>query len=374
MLKKITFVLVLIITLGLLIFFLISTKKAQFEAMAAAGENAGPWPETVSTFIVEEQVWENQLEAVGSIEPVQGVDLEAEIPGIVKSINFENGQRVEAGDLLVQLDVNVEQAQLKAAEATASLAEVELTRSKRLISTGSITQSQLDKAIADYASANANVENLKAVIARKTIRAPFSGEVGIRQINLGQYVPQGAPIVSLQANETVFANFTLPQQALAKIRTGMEVSLLSDVFPNQSFTGSITAISPQVDPVTRTVEVQATLENPEKLLRAGLFVRVSVNLPEKTTVIVVPATAILYAPYGNSIFVVKEGDPDGNVVEQNLIRIGEHKGDFVSILKGLELGNEVVSAGAFKLRNGSKVIINNDLAPKPELEPTPDNT
>ncbi|MGJ8652554.1 MAG: efflux RND transporter periplasmic adaptor subunit [Opitutaceae bacterium] len=379
MLKKIIFVIALFITLGLVTFFLIGTKLAQFSAMAENGTNAGPWPESVSTFVVEEQTWMNHLEAVGSIEPVQGVNLEAEIPGVVKTINFENGQDVKVGDLLVQLDVNVENAQLKAAEATARLADVEFERSNKLRKTGSVTQSQLDSAIADQEKAKADVENLKAVIARKTIRAPFSGEVGIRQINLGQFVPQGAPIVSLQSNDQVFVNFTLPQQALAKVRTGMDVILSSDVYPDETFTGKLTAISPQIDPITRTVEIQGTLNNHKGFLRAGQFVRVKVALLEKNTVIVVPSTAIRYAPYGNSIFIVEEaknkaGEPTGHQVKQSFIRIGEQKGDFVSITKGLEIGDEVISAGAFKLRNGSGVVINNALAPKPELAPTPDNT
>lgn len=379
MLKKILFVIALFITLGLVTFFLIGTKLAQFSAMAENGENAGPWPESVSTFIVEEQIWMNSLEAVGSIEPVQGVELEAEIPGVVKTINFENGQNVKVDDLLVQLDVTVENAQLKAAEATARLADVEFERSNKLRKTGSVTQSQLDSAIADQEKAKADVENLKAVIARKTIRAPFSGEVGIRKINLGQFVPQGAPIVSLQSNDQVFVNFTLPQQALAKVSTGMKVTLFSDVYPDETFTGKLTAISPQIDPITRTVEIQGTLDNPKGFLRAGQFVRVKVALPEKNTVIVVPSTAILYAPYGNSIFIIEEakneaGEPIGHQVKQSFVRIGDQKGDFVSITKGLQVGDEVVSAGAFKLRNGSGVVINNELAPKPELAPTPDNT
>jgi membrane fusion protein (multidrug efflux system) len=379
MLKKILFVAALIISLGLVVSFLVGTKGAQFAAMGEASKNAGAWPESVSTFEVAEQTWSNSLKAVGSIEPVQGVTLEAEIPGLVKSIHFTNGQKVEAGDLLVQLDVGVEQAQLRAAEASAQLATVELTRSERLLKTGSVTQSQLDRAIADEAGAQANVENLKAVIARKTIRAPFSGMLGIRQVNLGQFVPQGFPIVTLQSNDQVFVNFTLPQQALAQLQEGMVVELQSDVHPDSAFTGKVTAISPQVDPITRTVEVQGTLDNAEGKLRAGLFVRVSVNLPEVYTVTAVPSTAIMYAPYGNSVFIVEEaeneaGESVGLQVRQSLIKIGDRRGDFVSILKGLDVGEKIVSAGAFKLRNGSSVVVNNDLAPQPKLAPTPNNT
>jgi membrane fusion protein (multidrug efflux system) len=377
--KKVIFGISLAAGLGLVLLILLGTKALQFGAMAEAGKNGGPWPEAVSTFIVEQQIWEQSLSAVGSIEPIQGIELEAEAPGIVKAINFENGESVEKDALLVQLDVQVERAQLRAAEAIARLAEVEYERAKTLRSSGSVTQSQLDRAIADQEKAIAEVENLKAVIDRKTIRAPFTGKVGIRQINLGQYVPQGATIVSLQANEKVFVNFTLPQQALARIKTGMTVELTSDVYQGKVFTGEITALSPQLDPITRTVEVQGTLDNQEGLLRAGLFVRVNVALPEQNEVLVVPSTAILYAPYGNSVFKVETaideaGNETGLVVKQHFVRIGERRGDFIAIKKGLEAGDQIVSAGAFKLRNNSSVMINNDLAPEPKLDPTPDNS
>ena len=377
--KKVIFGISLAAGLGLVLLILLGTKALQFGAMAEAGKNGGPWPEAVSTFIVEQQIWEQSLSAVGSIEPIQGIELEAEAPGIVKAINFENGESVEKDALLVQLDVQVERAQLRAAEAIARLAEVEYERAKTLRSSGSVTQSQLDRAIADQEKAIAEVENLKAVIDRKTIRAPFTGKVGIRQINLGQYVPQGATIVSLQANEKVFVNFTLPQQALARIKTGMTVELTSDVYQGKVFTGEITALSPQLDPITRTVEVQGTLDNQEGLLRAGLFVRVNVALPEQNEVLVVPSTAILYAPYGNSVFKVETaideaGNETGLVVKQHFVRIGERRGDFIAIKQGLEAGDQIVSAGAFKLRNNSSVMINNDLAPEPKLDPTPDNS
>jgi len=374
MLKKLIFSFVLLAAIALILAVVIGTKVLQFGAMAEAGKNAGPMPDSVSTFVAEEQIWIQELSAIGSIEPTQGVALEAEVPGIVKEINFENGQTIEAGDLLVQFDVSIEKAQLKAAEATARLADIEYERTKTLRASGSVTQAQLDRALADQEKSKAEVENLKAVIDRKTITAPFAGMVGIRQINLGQYVPQGAPIVNLQSNEKVFVNFTLPQQSLALIKVGIPLKLTSDVYPKREFEGVITAISPRLDPITRTIEVQGTLENQEGYLRAGLFVRVRVQLPEKMNVLVVPSTAILYAPYGNSIFIVDD-DPEseGQIVKQHFIRIGERKGDFVSIKEGLKAGDTVVSAGAFKLRNGSKVTVNNDIAPEPKIAPTPKN-
>ena len=347
--------------------------------MEDAGKRMGPMPESVSTFIAERQSWVDSLQAIGSVEPVQGVRLDAEVAGVVRAINFENGQQVEAGDLLVQLDIEVEQAQLRSNEAIARLAEVEFKRASTLRESGNVPQSQLDRAIADLEKTKADVENVKAVIDRKTIRAPFSGRVGIRQMNLGQYVSQGAPIVTLQSDEQVFVNFTLPQQAIARIAPGMQVSLSSDVYPDRTFKGSLTAISPQIDPITRTVKVQGTLDNPDGLLRAGLFVKVTVTLPVKNEVLVVPATAIVYAPYGNSIYKIESQVDEASgarstVAKQSFIRIGKRTGDFVSVLEGLEVGDEVVSAGAFKLRNGIQVIINNDMAPAPKLTPEPKNS
>lgn len=377
--KKLIFGAIILLGVALALFFIFSTKKAQFAAMAEAGASMVPPPVSVSTYIASQQVWEESLQAIGSVEPVQGVALEAEIPGIVSMINFENGQFVNAGDLLVQLDIKVEQAQLRAAEATARLAVLENERAKKLRESGSVPQSQLDSSSADVEKANAEVDNFKAIISRKTIHAPFSGKVGIRQINLGQYVPQGAPIVTLQADEQVFVNFTLPQHTLSKLSTGIEIALKSDAYPDKNFTGTITAISPQIDPRTRTIQLQGTLDNPDGLLRAGLFVRVEAKLPTKQTVLVVPATAINYAPYGNSIYKVVEKVDEASgesqlIAEQHFIRIGKHKGDFVSVVDGMSEGDEVVSAGGFKLQNGATVMINNDLKPKAELNPNPDNT
>jgi membrane fusion protein (multidrug efflux system) len=377
--KKIIFGVSIFGSLALVLLFVVGTKKLEFKAMEDDGKRMGPMPESVSTFIAERQSWVDSLQAIGSVEPVQGVRLDAEVAGVVRAINFENGQQVEAGDLLVQLDIEVEQAQLRSNEAIARLAEVEFKRASTLRESGNVPQSQLDRAIADLEKTKADVENVKAVIDRKTIRAPFSGRVGIRQMNLGQYVSQGAPIVTLQSDEQVFVNFTLPQQAIARIAPGMQVSLSSDVYPDRTFKGSLTAISPQIDPITRTVKVQGTLDNPDGLLRAGLFVKVTVTLPVKNEVLVVPATAIVYAPYGNSIYKIESQVDEASgarstVAKQSFIRIGKRTGDFVSVLEGLEVGDEVVSAGAFKLRNGIQVIINNDMAPAPKLTPEPKNS
>ncbi len=371
--KKIIFSLLLIGALILSIAGIFGTKALQFKTMGEAAEGMVAPPETVSTFVVEQQTWTESFRAVGSIEPIQGVLLETEIAGVVESINFQNGQKVEVGALLVQLDVEVERAELRAAQAQARLAEVELERAQRLRKSGNVPQSDLDRALSEEERTKAQVENLQARIDRKTIRAPFTGQVGIREINLGQYVPAGAPIVALQANEKVYANFTLPQQALDKIETGLEIKLSSDVYPDRIFEGSLTAISPEIDAATRSVALQGTFDNPDALLRAGLFVRVEVSLPYTSKVNVVPATAILYAPYGNSVYKIEESE-NGKVARQHFISIGERKGDYVSVVKGIEVGDVIVSGGAFKLRNGISVTINNDLAPEPKLDPKPNNS
>jgi len=372
--KKFLFSFALITGVALVLVLVFGTKALQFRAMGEAAEaGGGPPPQTVSTFTVEQQTWTRSIRAVGSVEPTQGVVLETEAAGLVQAINFVNGQTVEVGDVLVQLDVKVEQAELNAATALASLAEVELERAERLRESGNVPQSDLDRAIAEQAKTQADMENIRARIARKTIKAPFTGRVGIRTINLGQFLPVGAPIVALQANEQVYVNFTLPQQALGKIASGLPLTLNSDAYPDASFEGTVTAISPQIDPSTRSIQVQGTLDNPEGLLRAGLFVRVEVALPQKDVVTVVPATSILYAPYGNSIYKIESGE-NGLVATQHFVRTGSRRGDFVSIEGGVEIDDQVVSAGAFKLRTGSSVTINNELAPTPKLDPTPDNS
>ena len=379
MARKVIFALFVFGGLFFVLLFLIGTKWLQFKEMAEAGENMQPPPESVSTSFAERQVWPRHLHGIGSIEPVKGVRLDAELPGIVSEINFQNGQEVNAGDVLVQLDVAPEAALLRSDKANAQLARIELERAQKLRATNSVAQSELDRAQANYDIALAQVKNTEAIIEQKTIRAPFKGRVGIRQINLGQYLSSGSPIVTIQSYDTVFVNFTLPQQTIGQVETGMQLTLESDAYPGRIFTGQLTAISPQVDTVTRTIELQGTLDNPDGLLRSGLFVDVTLTLPEIDEVVVIPATAIMYAPYGNSIFkVYKETDEaTGQTiakVKQSFIRIGRRKGDFVSVLEGMEAGDEVVSAGAFKLRNDVNVSIENELAPSPELNPTPDNS
>lgn len=375
MTKRILFIFAFLIFMGIGLTALIGTKMTQFSAMAAAAEMMVPPPTTVSTFAAEKQTWGKSLRAVGSIEPIQGIVIEAESSGQVDAINFENGQEVSKGDLLVQLNIDVEAAQLKSAEATARLAAIEYERNKRLRESGSVSQNALDTAVANIDRANAEIENIKAVIDRKTITAPFDGRVGIRQINLGQFVPQGSPVVALQAYEKVYVNFSLPQQALSSVQVGYPLLLTTDVFPNEQFMGSVTALSAEIDPLTRTIEVQGTLDNADGKLRAGLFVRTEVVLPDESSVIAVPTTSVLYAPYGNSIYkVVEDADTGAKIAKQYFVRLGAVNGDFVAVEMGVDVGDSVVSNGAFKLRNGAPVNIDNSNTPSPELEPNPGNS
>lgn len=376
--KKVIFIVILFIGLILLLGFLVGTKGLQFRAMGEAGAKSGPPPNTISATEAVTQVWPTRLRAVGSIEPVRGILIESEATGLVAAIAFENGQEVKQGELLVQLDVNVEKAQLRAAVATAKLAELEYARAKSLRASGSVPESRLDQADADLERARAEIENINAIIDRKTIEAPFDGRVGIRQINLGQYVAQGAPIVNLQSDENVYVNFSLPQKALAQLRKSIPLVVRTDAYPERAFAGELTAISPEIEVATRSVALQGTLDNSDGLLRSGLFVEIEINLPEQRPVVVVPSTAILYAPYGNSVFIIEETThPDTGEValtaRQKFVRTGLARGDFVSIIEGLEPGQRIVSTGGFKLRNGSRIRINNELAPEPELNPKPDN-
>lgn len=377
--KKTTFVVCVFGGLFILLLFLLGTKGLQFGKMAKAGKTMKQQPESVSTSFAKYQSWPRQLRAIGSIEPIKGVRLDAEVSGIVSVINFENGQVVNEGDILVQMDIAPEAALLQSNKANAQLAKIELDRAQRLFDTKSVAKSELDRAQANYDIALAQVRNIEAIIEQKTLRAPFDGRTGIRQINLGQYLSPGAPIVTIQSYDQVFVDFALPQQTIDQLKTGLPVTLTSDAFPEKTFEGTLTALSPQIDPITRTIDLQGTFDNSNGMLRPGLFVNVTVTLSEDNEVLAIPTTAIIYAPYGNSVYKVNKqtDEKSGNTsttVKQSFVRLGQHKGDFVSVIGGLEEGDEVVSAGAFKLRNKTPVIIRNDQAPTPELNPTPDNS
>lgn len=354
-------------------------KGLQIAALIAAGESMVTPPESVSTAVAENALWQPRLRSVGSVVAVQGVMASSEVSGIVTEIAFESGFEVEVGQILVRLDSSIEEAQLAAAEAELELAELSLQRARELRESRSASQADLDAALARQKGAEAQVRNIEAAMAKKTIRAPFSGRLGIRQVNLGQYLGSGAPIVSVQSFEPIYVDFWMPQQNLSRLSVGQVVEVIADTAPDMVQTGAITTISPEVDATTRNVRCRATFPNAEEVLRAGMFVEAEIILPDELEVLSIPATSVVYAPYGNSIFVIEEQrDPETGgrtlTTSQRFVRLGERRGDFVAVVSGLKPGDEVVTSGAFKLRNGAAVSVNNELSPKSELTPRPQDS
>ena len=358
---------------------LAAVKYAQINTMIKAGENMVMPPEKVNAAEVREEDWRPRLTAVGSVMAVRGALLPAETEGIVRRIAFEPGADVKAGAELVQLNAEVVQAQLREAEAAANEARAYLARVKEAAASGSVAASELDAADARLKSADARVENIQATIAKKTIRAPFAGKLGIRQISVGQFLQMGSPVVSLQALDPVFVEFSLPQQRIGDVAEGLTVAVSADGYPGHTFEGRVTAVNPDVDPQTRNVRVQATLPNHDGRLRPGMFVSVELMMARSERLLFIPATAVLNAPFGDSVYVLEEkpgaaGAPPSLVVQQRFVRLGTRQGDFVAALEGLKAGERVVSTGVFKLRPGMPVEIDNTLAPKFNFAPQPNNT
>jgi membrane fusion protein (multidrug efflux system) len=348
-----------------------------FIKLSKSGAFAPP-PTAVTTDIAKKTDWRPTMDSVGSLVAVNGVTVSTDLAGIVCEIAFESGSKVRAGDLLIHLDTKQEEAQLHQAQAQRDFALISLKRNKELLEKHAVSKADYDNAEASYRQAQSSVDQYSALIARKTIRAAFDGIAGIRQVNLGQYLKEGDAIVALQAFDPIYANFSLPQQDLSQLGVGMKVELQVDAFGSQIFTGRITAINSMVDQSTRNVQVQATLPNGDYKLRPGMFARVSVVMNESKNVIAIPATAVHYAPYGNSIFVVSEmkdqqGKPYKGVREQ-FVKLGQTRGDLVAVDSGLNPGEEVVTSGVFRLRNAAPVVINNDIKPGSELDPTPSNS
>jgi membrane fusion protein, multidrug efflux system len=376
MTKKIIFailgVLVMIGILG-------GIKGLQINRMIAAGSQSAPPPETVTTAVVRRESWESLITSVGSLEAVQGVMITAELTGKVVRIAFEPGTKVKAGDLLLQQDVSSEEAQLRAAEATLALAKLELERSSKLLATKAVAKAKYDSDNAQYKQAEAQIDGIRATIMKKTIRAPFAGRLGIRLVNLGQILNEGQPIVSLQKIDPIFVNFFIPQQQLAQVKPGLKVRVTTDALPGQAIEGEITAINPEVDVATRNIRVQARVANNQERLRPGMFVNVAVVLPSRNEVLAIPTTAVLYAPYGDTVFVVHEKESakaveSTKVLQQKIVQLGEKRGDFVAIVSGLDQGETVVSTGVFKLRNDQTVVVDNTLAPAFKLAPKPEDS
>ena len=353
-------------------------KIRQVQAGIAQHAAFRPPPEAVTTVRATEERWPSTVASIGTVEAVHGVTVAADLPGLVSRIEFDSGKRVRAGDVLVRLDTRQEQAQLAAAEAQRSLTTVNFERMKGLREKGITSQAEYDKAAAEHKQAVAQTGETQASIGRKTTRAPFSGVLGIRQVNLGQYLKAGDPIVSLQSLDPIYVNFSVPQQQLGDLRVGGEVHVNAQGIASSDPTGTITAINSVVDEATRNIQVQATLANPEGKLRPGMFVEAQVVLGAGTAVVALPTSAISYAPYGDSVFVV--GDmkgPDGKPykgVRQQFVKLGNARGDQVAVVSGVKAGEEVVTSGVFKLRNGAGVVVNNRVQPSNNPAPKPEDS
>jgi membrane fusion protein, multidrug efflux system len=369
---------IMLIAMGVFIAAIGTVKFLQIHAAIAHAAAYQPPPEAVTTIVAKAEDWPATLSAIGSVAAVHGVILSADLPGVVSSIEFESGRPVKAGKVLVRLEASQEQAQLDAAEAEKELAELDFKRAQGLYERQSVAKSDFDRAAAEFKQAAAQVAEIQATIERKLIRAPFSGELGIRQVNLGQYLRSGDPIVALQSMDPIYVNFGLPQQDVAALTTGAKVQLTADSIKLLNSVGRVTAINSVVDEGTRNVWVQATFENAQEKLRPGMFVEVKVTVGDGNHLITLPASAVSYAPYGNSVFVVKElQGASGQTykgVEQRFVKLGGGRGDQVAIVSGLEPGEEIVTSGVFKLRNGAAILIDNTVQPSNQAHPKAENS
>jgi membrane fusion protein (multidrug efflux system) len=337
-----------------------------------------PPQEAVTSVVTHREDWPDALTAIGTMEAVHGVTVSADLPGTVARINFDSGKPVHAGDILVELDTRQERAQLASLEAQSELAHINYGREQQLVKEGVISRMEFDQATSQQKATEANVAEIRATIARKTIRAPFSGILGIRKVNLGQYLPAGSPIVSNQTLNPIYVNVGIPQQAAASVRVGRKLNVTTENLAGKVFTGTVTAIDSEVDPSTRNIQIQATLPNPEGKLRPGMFVQVQVPVGGNQPVIALPASAINYAPYGDSVYVITDlKDPKGQAyrgVQQRFVKLGPSRGDQVAVISGLNPGEEVVSSGVFKLRNGAAVQVNNKVQPGNNPAPNPEES
>jgi membrane fusion protein (multidrug efflux system) len=354
-------------------------KYRQVESAIAAGASFQMPATSVTTVVAKKETWPSTLSVIGTAAAVQGVTVSADLPGTVDKIHFESGQAVHEGDILVELDIRQERAQLANIEAQRDLAHVQYGRSEELSKAGVISKSEYDNAASQQKATEAQVNEVKAAIARKTIHAPFTGVLGIRQISLGQYLAAGQSIVSLQSINPIYVNFGVPQQDTPKMKIGRSVRVTTADLPGVKFNGRITALDSVINEQTRNIQIQGTLENPGGKLRPGMFLEVELPLGESRDVIPLPASAINYAPSGDSVFVVGDmkDEKTGKTykgVRQQIVKIDGSKGDQVAIISGLNPGDEVVSAGAFRLRNAAPVEVNNSVQPSNNPKPNPEES
>jgi len=366
-------VLMLLVVVGA-VFALGTVKVRQIQVATAQAMSFQPPPEAVTTVVARQEHWPTTLTAIGTVKAERGVTLSADLPGVIEEIAFDSGRAVREGQVLVRLDTRQERAQLAAAEAQRELARINFERVRGLVAQGIVAQAELDRLSAEHKQAEARVGEIRATIERKQIRAPFSGVLGIRQVDLGQYLNAGDPIVPLQALDPIHVNFSVPQQQLVEVRVGREVRVALSGPDARSVTGSITAVDAVVDQATRNLQAQATFANPKGDLRPGMFVEAQVVTGEAATVLVLPASAISFAPYGDSVFVVADAkESKGKAVTQQFVKLGPARGDQVAVLSGIGEGAEVVSSGAFKLRNGALVQVNNEVQPANDAHPKPED-
>jgi membrane fusion protein, multidrug efflux system len=370
----------LILVLGVMAVVIMALGFAKFRQIESA-VHAGafqPPPEAVTSIVTQREQWPASMTAIGTIEAVHGVMVSADLPGTVARINFDSGKAVREGEILVELDTRQERAQLASLEAQRDLAKVNFGRMQELVNAGVISRMDYDQATAQQKATEANVAEIRATIDRKTIRAPFSGILGIRKVNLGQYLPAGSPVVSNQSLNPIYVNVGVPQQAAAQVHVGRNLRVTTEDVAGKVFAGSVTAIDSEVDPTTRNIQVQATLSNPEGKLRPGMFVQVEMPLGASRSVIALPASAINYAPYGDSVFVITNlKDPTGKTyrgVRQQFVKVEGARGDQVAVISGLNPGEEVVTSGVFKLRNGAAVQVNNKVQPGNSPAPKPEDS
>jgi membrane fusion protein, multidrug efflux system len=353
-------------------------KFKQIQTAIAQGAAFQPPPEAVTTIVASQEEWPSALTAIGTAAAVQGVTVSADLPGTVERIAFDSGRAVREGDVLALLDTRQEHAQMAAAEAQRDLARVNFERMQGLLNEKVVSRAEFDRAMAEQRQADARVGEIRAGIDRKTIRAPFSGILGIRHVNLGQYLAGGDALVTLQSLDPIYVNFGVPQQDTGRMRVGRTVHVTSDSLAGVEFAGRITAIDSIVDETTRNVQVQATFSNREGKLRPGMFVKAEITVGASSAAVSLPASAISYAPYGDSVFVVADLKSDNGQtyrgVRQQFVKVGSARGDQIAITSGVKAGDEVVTSGLFRLRNGAAVVINNKVRPTNNPKPSPENS
>lgn len=333
-------------------------------------------PQTVSTVVARSQPWRSKLEAVGSLRAVNGANLSFQVPGIVSALHLKSGSDVKKGDPLVELSAADDIAHLDSLKATAGLAQVNYDRDRTLVTGDTVTQQTVDTDLATLKSDRAQVEQQQALVGYKTLKAPFSGRLGIREVDLGQYIPAGMPVVTLQQLDPIYVDFYLPQQSLAKIKVGQPVAAKVDTYPSITFSGEVSSINSLVDTATRNVQVRATLANPDNRLLPGMFATIDIDVGSPQDYVTLPTTAIAYNSYGNIVYLVVKKPTGKNaasegVAQQTFVTTGPTRGDQVAILKGVKDGDAVVSAGQMKLHNGTPVKINNEVQPADNPNPSP---